>query len=66
MYHNLLFATSNSETIYVFDYEFAKLISSINLEHKVTFIISSFRVNMDMNLSFFEGRSAGNAGRQRF
>lgn len=34
VYHNLLFAASNTETIYVFDYEFAKLISAIHLEKK--------------------------------
>ncbi|KAL4499692.1 hypothetical protein ABPG72_017232 [Tetrahymena utriculariae] len=35
VYHNLLFAASNSEFIYVFDYEFAKLLYCIELENKV-------------------------------
>lgn len=37
VYHNLLFAASNSENIYVFDYEFAKLLYCIELEKKVNF-----------------------------
>ena len=35
VYHNLIFAASNSDTIYVFDYEFAKLISTIKLPENV-------------------------------